>query len=171
MGKKRNLRRQWRLIICGLWLAGLIWIPGQILAAEPEPAQPYGRTLAPASPSGELGPPAMPASFYGTVTVNGGNPSTPVTVTARIGGRAVGMSGTFLYHNQIYYALDIPADDPATPEVDGGREGDLVLFFVGSMAAQSALWHGGRNLVVDLAVGAAPELHNFYFPFLSASPE
>jgi hypothetical protein len=54
------------------------------------------------------------------------------------------------------YALSVPADDPATPGVEGGRPGDSIVFYIGGLRAeQTAVWRGGTNTRLDLTAVSA----------------
>ncbi|MFQ5341314.1 MAG: hypothetical protein ACE5F6_07180 [Anaerolineae bacterium] len=110
-------------------------------------------TMNAAKPSG---PPPMPASFYGTVTVNGTDAREGTRVSAWIEGVRYATTETFTFDGRAMYALGVPADDPATPEVDGGQPGDTIVFHVGGLkAAQAAAWQGGANSRLDLTSASA----------------
>jgi len=55
------------------------------------------------------------------------------------------------------YALNVPADDPATPAIEGGQAGDTVTFVLELPGGgecplpQTATWQGGFSAQVDLA--------------------
>jgi len=93
----------------------------------------------------------MPASFYGTVTVNGTDAPEGTPVSAWIDGVRYATTDAFTFDGRSMYALDVPADDPATPEVDGGRPGYTIVLRIGGLKAdQTATWHGGTNSRLDL---------------------
>jgi len=105
---------------------------------------------------GSAAPPPMPASFYGTVTVNGTDAPEGTPVSAWIDGVRYATTDAFTFDGRSMYALDVPADDPATPEVDGGRPGDTIVFHVGGLKAdQTAAWQGGTNTEMNLAAASA----------------
>jgi hypothetical protein len=55
------------------------------------------------------------------------------------------------YEGQAFYAINVPADDPATSQVEGGRVGDIIVFQVaGAPTGQTAIWRGGGNSRLDL---------------------
>ncbi|MFQ5858192.1 MAG: hypothetical protein ACE5LU_21525, partial [Anaerolineae bacterium] len=88
--------------------------------------------------------PPLPASFYGTVTVAGADVPAGIPVSAWIDGVMHAETNTFRHEGRTMYAVDVPGDDPATPEVEGGRPGDTVVFHVGGLKAdQTAVWQGG----------------------------
>jgi len=96
-------------------------------------------------------PPPMPASFYGTVTQNGDDAVAGTQVSAWINSVRYATTNAFTYDGHTMYALDVPADDPASPEVDGGRPGDTIVFHIGGLLAnQTALWRGGTNTSLNL---------------------
>jgi hypothetical protein len=52
-----------------------------------------------------------------------------------------------------FYALNMPADDPSTLEIEGERPGDTITFQIdGMQAVQTAIWQGGGNMRVDLTI-------------------
>ncbi|MFQ5593659.1 MAG: hypothetical protein ACE5HA_05885 [Anaerolineae bacterium] len=101
----------------------------------------------------QTAPPPLPASFYGTVTVNGADAPEGTPVSAWIDGIRYATTDAFIFDGRSMYAMDVPGDDPATPEVDGGRPGDTIVFHVGGLkAGQTATWQGGTNTALDLTV-------------------
>jgi hypothetical protein len=97
----------------------------------------------------------MPASFYGTVTVNGADAPEGTPVSAWIDGVRYATTDAFTFDGRSMYALDVPADDPATPELDGGRPGDTIVFHIGGLKAdQVAVWQGGTNTGLDLTAAS-----------------
>jgi len=102
------------------------------------------------TPAAALIPP-LPASFYGTVTVDGVDVPAGTPVSAWIAGVRYAETETFLYQGRAMYALDVPADDPATPEVEGRRPCDTIVFHIGELkAGQTAAWQGGTNTELHL---------------------
>ena len=103
-----------------------------------------------AAPNPVLIPP-LPASFYGTVKVSGADAPEGTPVSAWINEVMYAATDAFTFDGQSMYAIDVPADDPATPERDGGRPDDTIAFHVGGLKAeQTAVWHGGTNTELDL---------------------
>lgn len=91
-----------------------------------------------------------PADFWGTVAVNGEPVDDGLEIEAFINGvnyaqYAVTQDG--------YYYIAIRADDSATPEKDGGVEGDVVVFNIGGIDAEEVgIWHSGSTRL-DLTIG------------------
>ncbi len=98
--------------------------------------------------------PPLPSSFYGTVKANSANVSAGTQVTALINGVPYAAITVTLYLSDTVYALDVPGDDPATPGViEGGREGDTIVFRMGlnTSADQTGVWHSGTNVMLNLS--------------------
>lgn len=101
--------------------------------------------------SNETHPPPLPSSFYGVVTLNGTSPPATGVVTARIGDEVVAHTTTFVYAGIVYYRIDVPGDDPSTPEIEGGAPGAVIIFTLADVqAAQTAIWQSGTNTRLDL---------------------
>ena len=101
-------------------------------------------------------PPAIPSSFYGTVSINGENVPLDTEVSAWIDGHWILSVSVKLDKGLTVYAIDIPGDDPTTPDLDGGRPGDEVLFQIGSQwADQKGTWQSGANQELDLTATEA----------------
>jgi len=103
-------------------------------------------------------PPVLPSSFHGTVTFNGANVPAGTEITAGHGGMIYARTTTIMYEGASYYSLDVPGDDPETPEREGGTEGEKLEFTVGGKVATHppAAWHSGTNEALDLAAGDEP---------------
>jgi hypothetical protein len=99
-----------------------------------------------------LAVPPMPSSFYGTVKLNGANVPAGTSVTARINGVTYVTSPYQVYNGDTVYSLDVPGEDSDTPGIQGGVDGDTVVFFIGSVqAAQTGAWHSGTNEPLNLS--------------------
>ena len=64
------------------------------------------------------------------------------------------------------YALNVPGDDPATPNlIEGGAAGDHIQFWIGDILAdQTGIWASESNTELHLT-GAAPVIEKrYYFP-------
>jgi hypothetical protein len=74
-------------------------------------------------------PPGLPATFYGTVRIQSGSVPSGAVVRAYIGGVALDQAVVqFDPQEGAVYLLSVRADDPDTPGLDGGRNGDVVTF-------------------------------------------
>jgi hypothetical protein len=100
-------------------------------------------------------PPGIPSSFYGSVMLNGKDAPTTANVSAWIGDRQVAQQPIKLDHGRAYYAVNVPADNPATPVVEGGKPGDTIAFRVDhAKATQQGTWQSGSNVQLDLSAAA-----------------
>jgi hypothetical protein len=96
-------------------------------------------------------PPSLPSSFHGTVKVNGGNVSVGTSVTAWINGIQQGATTAIIYQGDTVYSMDIGADNTETPAVDGGIEGQTVIFHIGDLVAdQTGTWSSGTSVSSNL---------------------
>ena len=96
-------------------------------------------------------PPGLPSSFWGTATLNGGNAPDGTIVSAWINGVKCTETATFTNIGQSVYTIDVPADDPDTSGVQGGVEGNTIVFQIGTLNAdQTAIWHEGTNTGFNL---------------------
>lgn len=106
----------------------------------------------------QAGPPGLPSNYYGTVRLNGANAPAGSYVLALVQGNecqrdAVDQDAQY----GSVYSLNVSADDPATPQVDGGSRQDVVTFVLelpgGGQCPmpQTAGWEGGSSTAVHLA--------------------
>lgn len=75
-------------------------------------------------------------------------------VSAWIDGVRIIQTGTSSYGTggQSVYFIVVPADDPATPHREGGREGDSVVFKIREFeAAERGTWRSGTNVELNLS--------------------
>jgi hypothetical protein len=99
--------------------------------------------------------PPLPSSFYGTVKVNGANVPDGTPVKAVIDGQTYGEAQTQTYQGDSVYSLDIKGDDLDTSAIDGGKEGDTIVFMIGKETAeQTGTWQGGTNTNLNLSVSS-----------------
>jgi hypothetical protein len=95
--------------------------------------------------------PPLPSSFYGTLTVNGSHVPAGLPVSAWINGVQYALSSSLLSETGSFYAISIPGDDPATPQIEGGVANDLITFKIENLVAdQTGLWQSGSNLALNL---------------------
>lgn len=93
----------------------------------------------------------LPCEYWGTVTINGQLAEDGLSVEAYINGNlyAVMQSGIIAGHYQIV----IEADDPATPEKDGGQENDNIAIKVDGKQSDPILtWISGELNKTDLTI-------------------
>lgn len=96
--------------------------------------------------------PPLPSSFYGTIQLNGANVPVGLPITAWIGGTQYALTYPSLYSGITVYSLNVPGDDPSTPEIEGGKEGDQILFKIAGIPAnETAVWHSAMNLQLNLS--------------------
>ena len=102
-------------------------------------------------------PPDVPSSFYGQVKVFGDNVPADTVVSATIGGVTCGQATVQEdAESGSVYALNVLADDPDTAEVEGGREGEAIIFVItfpdGNRytATPKGVWHGGTEVQLNL---------------------
>lgn len=107
-------------------------------------------------------PPRLPSAFYGTVRQNGANVPNGTPVSAWINGVKYAETTVFMTtinSQQVsVYTITVPGDDPSTPGVvEGGNEGDTIIFRVGSaLTDQTAVWHEGTDAEINLTVNQPP---------------
>ena len=119
-----------------------------------------------ASVAAQPGPPPLPSSFWGTVRINGQNVPVGTEISAWINGTRYAWMASFTYPGWgSVYALDVPGDQIGTPQIEGGKAGDMVRFKVGNYwADQTALWCSGTNTRLDLT--ASTLLRSKFFRIL-----
>jgi hypothetical protein len=102
-----------------------------------------------ASPA--LAVPTMPCQLYGLATVDG-KVSAGVTVTASIKGVQYASTVTDAASKYGYGPafFRIPADDPGTPAVEGGVDGDTIQLSVAGISARTVVFASGSAINMDL---------------------
>ena len=104
-------------------------------------------------------PPPRPSSFFGTVTAGGNAAPAGTAVSAWIGGVQYAEATVFAADGTSVYRLDVPADLPGTPAVEGGQPGQTVVFKVGAaQVSQSAAWQEGTVVRLDLTAPLGPDV-------------
>ena len=94
----------------------------------------------------------MPSSFYGTVKIDDGNVPAGTVVSARINGVEYATSIYQTYNGNTVYSLDIPGEDTDIAGIQGGNEGDTIVFFIGTLqATQTGTWHSGTNVSLNIS--------------------
>lgn len=95
-------------------------------------------------------PPGLPASFWGEVRLDGLAAPPGTVVEALVAGNICGRATLTQQEGRTWYTLNVPADDPTTPLVEGGREGEVVTITVGEVPLVTGVWHSGSNVRLDL---------------------
>jgi C1A family cysteine protease len=92
-----------------------------------------------------------PATLSGAVMLNGVTAPAGMTVNAWIGGAMVAQAATERRGDGSRYTLTVPADNPATPQREGGATGDRIAFTIGNVtASQTITWQPGLRVEVNL---------------------
>jgi hypothetical protein len=95
--------------------------------------------------------PPLPSSFYGTVKVDGANVPDGTAVKAFVNGKVYAQALTQTYQGNSVYSLNVMGDDSSTPAVEGGIDGDSIIFRIGEeVADQTGIWKSGTNVNLDL---------------------
>ena len=105
--------------------------------------------------------PPPPSSVYGIVSSGGANVPNGTVVSAWINGVQYATTPTFTDSGLSVYTFDVPGDDDSTAgTLEGGKEGDPIVFKVGGVIVpQAGIWHSGSNVQIDLTVPVAtPEI-------------
>ncbi len=98
-----------------------------------------------------LAVPPLPSSFYGTVKIDHANVPDGTLVKALINGQVYAQTKTLTYQGDSVYSLDVLGDDTDTTVVDGGVDGDTIVFMIGEeVADQTGIWKSGTNVNLDL---------------------
>jgi len=100
--------------------------------------------------------PPLPSSFYGTVKVNNNNVKAGTLIQALVGEQVYAEGFSKTYQGSSVFALDVPGDDTGTAALEGGRDGDTIQFKIGGvLAEQTALWHTGTNITLNLSASSS----------------
>lgn len=103
--------------------------------------------------------PGIPHQFYGSVTIDGVLASDGISVEAVIDG--VVYSETTTVGGTYGYAVlfNVPADDPGTPEKEGGVTGDIIDFYVDGIWAEEYAFLEGDVTTLNLIAYHVIEYH------------
>ena len=101
------------------------------------------------SSSGTI-PPPLPSRFYGEIHIEP-VPQVGDLVQVQIGGvsRAITTAITSQAGITLTYQIDVPGDVNGSPEKEGGAEGEVITFTVGSRVVATGVWHSGTNTRLD----------------------
>jgi hypothetical protein len=104
--------------------------------------------------------PPLPSSFYGTIEVAGVKAPVGAKVSAWVNGVQFAFGTTVDYLGDTVYSLDVPGDDLSTPAIEGGVDGNLIVFKVnGQPANETGVWHSGTNVPLNLNVTKQPYIY------------
>jgi hypothetical protein len=111
--------------------------------------------------------PPLPSSFFGTIRINGNATHDGTLVRALINGVPYAETHTLTYQGDSIYSLNVPGDNPSTPNIiEGGKEGDIIHFEIKNfLTGQTGVWHSGTNVELNLST----TLHISYIPLLRNS--
>jgi hypothetical protein len=105
-----------------------------------------------AAPQAPQSPPPLPHQLSGLVRVNGAFVPAGTVVSAWCGGVQYDQFNAYRYEAQSWYVLEVPGDDPATPEIEGCLVGETISFMIGSLDAdQTIAWREGGVDQLDLS--------------------
>ena len=97
--------------------------------------------------------PPLPHTFYGTATRSGVAVPDGTVISAWINGVQYA-SDTTPAGGPGTYSFNVPGDDLDTTEIEGGREGNIISFRLGTnWATQTYAFHTGETTQLDLTVG------------------
>lgn len=112
-------------------------------------------------------PPPMPSSFYGTVKANGSNVPLSTKVAAWIDGVKYAETSVIEPNGDTVYNLDVPGDNSGTPEIEGGKPGELITFSINNdFTSQTGTWQSGTNTELNLSVSQVVGNSKLYIPII-----
>jgi|WetSurMetagenome_2_1015567.scaffolds.fasta_scaffold80959_2 hypothetical protein len=104
--------------------------------------------------------PSLPSSFHGTVKVNKANVEDGTLIEAMINDQVFAQCYTQTYNGDSVFVINIPGDDSSTTTIDGGKEGDIVLFKIGGIqVTQTGIWHAGTSEELNLKLSSTDTLN------------
>jgi hypothetical protein len=114
--------------------------------------------------SSTLAVPPLPASYFGTVSIDGENAPGGTEVQAVINGIDYATVVVEEYDGDTVYSINIPGDDLSTEtEIEGGVEGDEILFYIdGILADQRGVWSGSSNIRMNLTADSMKTQRDIY---------
>ena len=97
-------------------------------------------------------PPPLPSSFYGEIHILDNPPTSVDKVEIFAPGitGAIAIAAISQYGSDLVYSIDVPGDISGTPTKEGGAEGDLLTFVIGSRVVATGTWHSGRNVLLNI---------------------
>ena len=110
--------------------------------------------------------PPLPSSFYGRVILDGEDASPGVVVSAWIRGIKSAETTVVSYEGHSAFAINVQGDDNDSLEVEGGVEGDVIIFYIANYrAAETAVWRSATNVEHDISSSSLPP-HRIYLPVI-----
>jgi len=101
--------------------------------------------------------PQIPHAFYGSVLAGGEPAPDGVLISAKIGGveyvTTTTLDGKYGYSP----TFKVPADDPDTPSIEGGVEGDTIAFYIEGVQVTTYTFSNGQVTPLDLEIEELPE--------------
>ena len=95
-------------------------------------------------------PVPLPSSFYGEIHISDPVPQVGDLVQVQIGGVSrVITTAITSQAGTLTYQIDVPGDVTGTPEKEGGVEGEVITFTIGSHIVATGVWHSGTNTRLD----------------------
>ena len=100
---------------------------------------------------GPINPPPLPSRFFGEIHINDPVLHEGDLVQVQIGGvsRVITTAITSQAGVTLTYQIDVPGDVSGTSEKEGGAEGEVITFTIGSRAVATSEWHSGTNTQLD----------------------
>ncbi|MCG8461343.1 MAG: cadherin-like domain-containing protein, partial [Holophagales bacterium] len=91
--------------------------------------------------------PPLPLRVYGELPgIDAG-----AAISAHVGGVEYASTTSFVDTGNTVFIVDVPGDDPSTPELEGATDGAVVTFRIdGIDAEETAVWAAGVVLAADL---------------------
>ena len=97
--------------------------------------------------------PPFPHTFYGTVKKDGANVPDGTVISAWIGGTQYVTTETITSGADSVYTLKVPGEDPETPAKEGGVDGEIISFSVGSQtAAKTVIYSSGSVTQLNITI-------------------
>ena len=95
--------------------------------------------------------PPLPSSFWGYFKFYDGAPTSSSVLTANIDGMTGPAASVSVIEGSPWphYAFNVPGDLEGTTVKEGGVEGNIITFKIGTRIIGTAVWHGGTNYELD----------------------
>jgi len=103
--------------------------------------------------------PQIPHAFYGNVTIGGEPAPDGIVISARIGSTEYETTTTVDGKYGYSPTFMVPADDPETPEKEGGVNGDTIEFYLQGSKVASCTFANGQVTPLDLEAEVLPDFN------------